>query len=445
MRCFPLIAFLTAQISLLNAQLLPQLTLTNVTLPFPLLAGDQAWRLWVMRDLYAYPLYVVPLQNGRSLIGWTDSNLNGHVSLLNTKDDYIMWTRNFNGLHVRGVAAITNVTDGAFAVFLWNATESSVSLSYWNADNTRKWRTPINIVNPWVSKPTKFKIGDSRAAYGGDGFFAVYYHVRSYDGHEGDALYYFDSQTGAQRPNTGWGWGCSHSMNSLLDFHPTSKKSMALCVSDCYADTAILVFNGRYKIQRVNGNCAGGAGAELGGMAANFNTWGVVFTSQTDQTIVSTPPSQMEVGYMVLNGTTGQPMTQLKWLTTPNPGFWKTDAAIARWGPPSTSTRESPLLVGWASDPEGSKVTTNWYGLSNNMTYSVALINPTTGDFIQQPIDLPKSVFWGRRDDPFHTKADGSVMWVYGDRNTNILRIAKYQFSSGSATAVNRMAPALPI
>ncbi|KAI8900832.1 hypothetical protein BC833DRAFT_580267, partial [Globomyces pollinis-pini] len=425
-----LIVTLLALIQLCWCQSLPPIQNKTITLPAPLKRGIDAWRLWVMRNMYVYPLYLVPLDNGQSLIGWTDSSNTGHVSLLDEDESNLIWTRNFSEI-VRGVTTKTGVSDGSFAVLLWNETAATIHLAFISGENEVVWDTnSIVITQPWPSTPTNFKIGDSRVAHGKIGFFSIYYHVHSFDGHEGDALYYFNDTTGIKRPNTGWGWGCSHSMNSLLDFHPTSQKSMALCVSDCYSDKAILVFNGRYTIQKINANCAGGAAAELGGMVAGFDTWGVAFTSQTDTQLSDGPPKQVEVGYMVLDGTTGKPLqNNVTWLTSPSGKAWKADASLARWGPfPTSNESDHRVLVGWATDPLGANVTTEWYGTSKNMKYSVAVLNGKTGEFIEGPYDVTDSTSWGCRDDSFKTTSDGSVMWVHGRPNSNILRIGKFKY-----------------
>ena len=183
-----------------------------------------------------------------------------------------------------------------------------------------------------------------------------------------------------------------------------------------------MAFNGKYTLKRINGNCKGGSAAELGSIDYGYNTWGLIFTSQVDDNISANPPSSMEVGFLLLDDS-GKPKAGIVWLTSGKE--WKTDATLARINKKQES--ENSLLtyiVGWAVDPEGVLVTTKWYGLSNNLVYYVAIINGITGKVINGPIEIKdKKIFWGRRDDPFRTASDGSVKWVYGEPNSNILNI----------------------
>lgn len=408
--------------ALVASQLLNStITSRNITLPATMKAGSAAWRIWVVRSLYTYQMYLVPLITGESLLGWTDSNNVGHVSMLD-RDESLVWTRSYDRLIVRGLTN-QNSSDGSFAVLLWNSTSSQIFVSSISAQDNKLWMTEIVITSPWDSIPNSFDIGDSRLSYS-DGVIGAYYHVHSLSGHEGDALVYLNASTGIRNNKIGWGWGCSHSISMLFNYHPKSLKPVAICVSDCYPSKSISVFNGKYTIQSISGNCGGGAGAELGGLAASLDDWGMVFTTQKDQA-GSAAPTEVEVGFVELNATSGQPKTPVIWLTTPFNNTWKTDARIAYWG--KTITNETLYIVGWATDPQGSQAAKSFNGLSNKLSYSIGIIN-AKGEFMSEPISIPAG--WGRRDDTFVRKIDGSgsILWLHCEPNTNQLRVTKLNY-----------------
>src|SRR4051794_10694879 len=66
-----------------SALLRERITTTTLTLPAALEPGTSAWHLWTMHTL-GPRLYHEPLADGRTLLGWTDAAMNGHVSIVRT-------------------------------------------------------------------------------------------------------------------------------------------------------------------------------------------------------------------------------------------------------------------------------------------------------------------------------------------------------------------------
>ena len=59
------------------------------------------------------------------------------------------------------------------------------------------------------------------------------------------------------------------------------------------------------------------------------------------------------------------------------------------------------------------------------MQYTIAVIDGLSGKLLSVPMNLQKNMFWGRRDDSFKTTFKNTVMWVYGNPDTNLLYIGK--------------------
>lgn len=83
-------------------------------------------------------------------------------------------------------------------------------------------------------------------------------------GHQGDQLRRVMDDGSV---DVDWAWGCSHSGAQRLLF--TAAGLASVCQSDCYPEKAIM-FRHRTAVisQEPSGNCAGGYGGELGGLAA---------------------------------------------------------------------------------------------------------------------------------------------------------------------------------
>ncbi len=75
----------------------------TVTLPQPLSAASSNWCTWSWCTV-SPRLYHEPLVDGRTLVGWTDSSGDGHVSVVGSAGS-LEQTYDFQALSVRGLAA----------------------------------------------------------------------------------------------------------------------------------------------------------------------------------------------------------------------------------------------------------------------------------------------------------------------------------------------------
>ena len=98
-----------------------QITKVTVTLPQPLEEAADSFCTWGGCSV-SPRLYHEPLADDRTLVGWTDSSGNGHISVIS--GDTIERTFDFSAKSIRGLVAHD---DGTFAVLLWNS-DSKVNI-----------------------------------------------------------------------------------------------------------------------------------------------------------------------------------------------------------------------------------------------------------------------------------------------------------------------------
>jgi hypothetical protein len=380
-------------ILMIPPSLTDRISQVSLSLPRPLAGSTGSWCTWGTCNLPPR-LYHEPLPDDSTLLGWTDSSGDGHVSLVS--GGTIQATFDYPGRSVRGLVAHQ---DASFAVLLWDDASQVMWLSRRNADGGQVWATNINT----TIAVADFWLGDGRLAYG-DGRYAAYFTVKGVEGqwpagHHGDQLTYVDDD------GTNLGgrdWGCSHSMAQLLSYHPDLAQMAAICSSDCYASKGILIHD-NYRVYEADGNCGGLASAQLGGITLAANTWKLVFNA------LDRPCCEGRgIGLATVNGSYQSSYT---WLTNTD-GAYERDPSLARLGAALSSNR---YLVGWRT--------------TNNSKYWLAVIDGV-GNFLDGPENVsPAGVTWGDRDDSFRTRADGSVSWVQGNANSQTLRLFRFDGS----------------
>jgi hypothetical protein len=366
----------------------------TLTLPQPL-AISYNWCTWGGCTL-SPRLYHEPLNDGRTMVGWTDKDGNGHVGIIDQSGQYDP-THVFSGRSVRGLVAHS---DGNFAVLLWAPASEIMWLSKRRADGSEIWAANVD------GDLTSFnpEVGDSRLTYG-NGLYAAYFAVHGDSGwpagNEGDQLSYV-SRDGVIEP-AGWDWGCSHSLASLVDYHPELDKFAPICSSDCYSNKGILV-NVDRVVYSGDGDCAGLVSAQLGQLAQSDDAWKLVFSAMTR-------PGYEGKG-IGLATISGSYQSSYVWLTKTN-GEYERDPVIARLGTHLDSDR---YLVGWTT--------------TNDQAYWLGVINGS-GAFLAGP-ELVSSagLAWGNRDDSFRTRADGSVSWVQVNPASGTLYLFRFDGSA---------------
>jgi hypothetical protein len=358
------------------------LTLTTLSLPQPLADTTSSWCTWG-GCLLGPRLYHAPLPDGRTLLGWTDSNGTGHVSVIAGAS--IEHTYNYAAKSLRGL--VTH-DDGGFAILLWQPSTETMWLSKRATNGSEVWTSSLNSD---IAR-ADFWLGGSRLSYG-DGLYAAYFTVYGISGpyatHHGDQLTYVND--GGVKQSGGWDWGCSHSMAQLVSYHPDLAEFLPVCSSDCYPQKGIIAMfsTGYNRVYAADGNCGGLVSAQLGQIALGDGDWKVVFNALSEPCCTG-----RGIAFATVDAGFDGAYT---WLTNTN-GSYERDPVLGRLG---TELQSDRYLVGWTT--------------TNNGAYWLAIIDGE-GTFIRAPENLaPAGVRWGNRDDSFRTRPDGTVSWVYGE------------------------------
>jgi hypothetical protein len=216
-----------------------------------------------------------------------------------------------------------------------------------------------------------------------------------------------DAASGAE--DTGWDWGCSHSMSNTLTYNASVGDFMSACVTDCYpgtegSDFETTAIGGLYLDRRewvldMAAGCNGDVAGELGSAAASPDGWKVVFNAHQAPTVLgqdSYDESTMnqDIGFVSVSGdvTPGSVL----WLTSTS-DVNEMDSSVALYMPGTTEQ----YLVGWVEN--------------DGDAYKLAVVD-AAGAFLEGPLDVTATVQWGRRDDPFRKHYDSDVVWAYFDQ-----------------------------
>ncbi len=402
-----------------SATIAQRTTTTTITLPQALEAASNNFCVWGYCTNFSPRLYQAPMADGRTLIGWTDANGNGHVSRVSGAT--IQQTFDFAATPVRGLVVHA---DNSFAVLLHvnladpNIFNHYMEIQLLNATGTVQWTTKLlnNTMiglTPGVA-PDPQDIGDSRLSYGG-GMYAAYFAVKAEPDasnleHNGDQLT-FVNDAGVISTTTGWGWGLSHSLAELVDYQPTLGRMTALGVSDCYPGRGLYADDTGALFPDA-ANCGGSTAMQLGQMAATSGgSWLVAFSAQseaafTDGFGTAQPAfSAPGVGVLSFNGT--YTPSAVTWLTNTD-GTDQRDPVLARIG---TSLSSNRFLVGWY--------------LQNEATFNMEVINPSGA--VLNPLEtVSPTAGWGNRDDSLKSRPDGSISWLQGAAGATTLQMYRY-------------------
>jgi len=354
-----------------------------LTLPQSLEANSSSWCTWTYCTI-GPRLYLAPRSDGSFLVGWTDNFGTGHVSTVTGSS--IGSTQNFAGSRVRGLVVHD---DGSYAVLLKNGT--TLNLSKRAANGSQTWTTNLNSTIAEDSSP----LGGHRLAYG-DGYYAAYWAVHSFSGHEGDQLTFVNDSGVIQ--GGGWDWGCSHSMAELVGYHSTGVGFTMFCTTDAFPDPPGLKMNLYTTVFQGAGNKEGLVSVQLGQMAEWENGWKVAFNA------LDTAGSE---AYGVGLATVGDPAPTVVWLTATD-GTNERDPSLARLG----SQVPERYLVGWRTKNDG--------------VFHIGVID-NAGVFLEGPEEMSVTgPGWGNRDDSFRGLANGSVAWLEGSAGSTTLRLYRY-------------------
>lgn len=373
-----------------------RLTTTSITVPDGVKAGVRNYRIWGSSSLGVAPVFTVPLANCETLVCY--SSAAGARAVRVDGAGALVETINLaNGLECRGLAAEPS---GAFAALLWDDAADRIHVYRYDAGGNELGTTELTNAD---NNPTDFGIGDSRLEYG-NGRYGAYYHVHSDTGHEGDTLKWI---TTAGVESTGWGWGCSHSMSTVLRFNAGDNAFMPACVTDCYPGTSgtdfaqnsiggIYINHSTGRVMNVDAGCNGSVAAELGSAAVAASGWMLSFNAHRAPATLgqsSYNPSTMNQDVAITRVAANHAPGPVIWLTD-TAAINEADTSIASWSPDGDDSEQ--YLVGWA-EPGASYV------------YKLARIDPS-GAFLEGPTDVAAT--WGRRDDPMRRHYDGDIVWA---------------------------------
>lgn len=354
--------------------------ISETTIPLPKPLADSSANFCTWEHCTISPrLYHEPLTDGRSLLGWTDADGDGHVSVISGSS--LERTFNFPDRSIRGLVAHAG---GSFAILLWDSGADIIRLAKFDQNGNQIWSTNLNsgiaIADFWL--------GDSRLAYG-NGRYAAYHTVTGisggFTGHYGDQLKYVNDQGVIQ--SAGWNWGCSHSLAQLVSYHAGLQQFLPVCASDCYPDKG-LILNHDKRIYTSDGNCGGMVSVQLGQLVPSASSWKLIFNALNRDCCQG-----RGIGLATINGAY---QSNLVWLTDTT-GAFERDPVMARLG---LAAGPEQFLVGWRT--------------TDDNTYRLGVIDGQ-GNFLVGPEAIKVGIKWGHRDDSFRTHADGSVTWVQGD------------------------------
>jgi hypothetical protein len=231
------------------------------------------------------------------------------------------------------------------------------------------------IGSEWYSYSPQFAADGGRLHWTGTQYVAYFPIFRRWPdniAHTGDTLRFL-SQAGVQAGG-GWSWGCSHSLDVRL---AQSGDTVApVCLSDCYAQKAILHSDSKVISAEPSGNCGGSSSAALGGLVPQAGAFWLTYLSPEGR-------SSKDVGLakLALDGT----LQETSWLT---------DNAVDESGA-HLAAFEGGLLAGWK---EGS-------------VHYLAQLD-ATGTIVDGPMEIAASF---RDKDDFFAFPNGDVGWVWPD------------------------------
>jgi len=410
-------------------------------------------------------LFNAPLPGGDLLVGWTDDSYVGHVSYLkkDAEKGYVLEkTVDLENRRVRGLAALN---DTSFGVLAWNFTvptnQSKMYVQKWTAMNkagqpTMQFESVLGVNAS--NYPNRFDIGDSRMEVDAAGNFYAYYHVHSYNGHEGDGYYRVNSVTG--EVTRIWSWGCSHSMSNLLSYHPVLNSTLSMCVTDCYPGTpgdnfkadsiGGLYTEARNLLKKMSGGCDGCVGGEIGMVAPiHDGGWAVIFNSHRKdfgkgQAACNKKDLKQDVAVAIIDEKK-QLSGKIKWLTNTKENEF--DPGLARYGAfcGNESCKDAgqagqTFLIGWKSSYSRFFGVMDDSGRIISGPYNISYIdNNGTSSTV--------SVSWGSRDDTWRTLDDGGVAWLeVPEARKNVLRVFVMEYGEiplNSASILNPFAAIL--
>jgi len=294
---------------------------------------------------------------------------------------------------VRGFVAHS---DGSFAALLWKP--PSLSIAQYKNTGAKEWESILEYF-----RAVDFELGDGRLKYYfdvtlGRSYYTAYYKVHGVAtepnctfgaGHESESVKYIEDDGTVRNIEC---WGCSHSMSMLLSYNPTLQMPLKVCLTDCYPGTGssgsigqIFVKEAEMTIKRVQGNCGGLAGGDLGGIVPFEDSWILTFTTANIGVGPGdwTPSSKADVGVVKISyNATGEYYykSDIKWVTSTT-SVSETHSKIATLG--------DNFIIGWRANGK-TTIETGFAIINSDLDVLEKRIVNGTGDVF---------VAWGERNE----------------------------------------------
>jgi len=181
----------------------------------------------------------------------------------------------------------------------------------------------------WYAYSQNFAADGGRLLFSGTQYIAYFQIFRRWPdliAHTGDTLRFLDPSGNPE--GGGWDWGCSHSLDVRLAL--SGNDLAPVCLSDCFAQKAILFADSKQISAEPSGNCGGSSSAALGGLVAMGGNFWLTYISLEGR-------SSKDVGLakLAIDGTLEETI-------------WLTDDAVDDSGAHLTAF-EDGLLAAWKS------------------------------------------------------------------------------------------------
>jgi hypothetical protein len=332
-------------------------------------------------------MYGAVMPSGDTAIAWATGG-NVYVTRVNAAGTKLGADFSVPGLHVHGLTA----TADGYGLLVARSPDHLyfVKLNATGGVAVNKVLTggcDHNVVGcEWYSYSSTFAADGGRLHYRGNGYtayFPIYRRWPDNIAHTGDTLRHLDGagNTASGVQVGGWSWGCSHSLDLRLARNGTTVGPV--CLSDCYAQKAILWADSKVISSEPSGNCAGTSGAALGGFVSVSGGYWLSYVSPQGR-----PNKDIAVAKL---DTAGNVSTKV-WLTSNNAD--DDSAHLVAF--------KGNLLAAWRT----------------GTTRYLQEVNITTGNPMGSPVTV-NSAF--RAKDDFFAYSNGDAGWVYGSGANLIL------------------------
>jgi hypothetical protein len=342
------------------------------------------------------PIVVSALPSGEAKVAWTAKDGTVHVTPLTPSlqrkgpDAIIAATEAYYSPVIRGFVA--HEDGGAILVSRPAAATNEWDLTLVRFDDSGQelFATSLNDEDDSVYGRTTGRLVWTGTQY--MAYFAIGGTAGFSQGHQGDKLKVIDANGAIA--GGGWEWGCSHSLDQRLEV--TSKGTKAICVSDSYPSTGIVIDNG-LNISPEPGNAMGDTDATLGGAVERGDTFYVLFSAK-----------QAGAWDIALGG------VQLT-SNTPIAKTWLTSTPVMDGNPKLVAYGPDGMLAAWAS-PDDANL--------GQLIHTAQLLD-ASGQPVGGPETLP--VPMGALDD-LRTLPSGDVFWAYSWDDLTKLKIVRMAY-----------------